>query len=450
MKKNEIDMLNGPITGRLLQIALPVAAIMILQQLFNAADVAVVGRFASAAALAAVGANTAIINMFVTFFNGLATGGNIAISNLIGRGEKDKVNRAVHTVFTLSLVSAVLMVIVGEIIAEPLLRLTNAPEEIMGQAVLYLRIYLFAVLFSVIYSFCSAILRSKGDTKRPLYCLVVSGILNLLLNLLLVIVFHLDVAGVAIATLISNMVCAAAAVYLLLKEEDCFRLSFRKLELERKTLLFTLRIGLPAGLQGMLFSVSNIILQTAINSFGSDCIAGNTAAMNFEFIAYFFINAFGQAATTYISQNYGASQFERCKRVFRISLLMGFLFTAVVSGVFYAGRYLWLSLFTAQKEVLRFGLIRMLLVVALEPLTAFNEMAAAGLRAMGISLIPAIISVSGSCVFRIIWVNTVFRLYHRIETIMLVYPVSWILLGIAMTTVYYGMRKKRMIFSAPK
>lgn len=442
-KKNEIDMLHGPITGNLIRMALPLAAISILQQFFNAADVAVVGQFASADAIAAVGANTPIINMFLTFFTGLATGGNITIASLIGRGAKDKVSDAVHTVFTLSLISALIVVIIGQIIARPLLILTETPDNILDSAVLYLRIYLFAMMFAVIYNFSSAILRSKGDTKRPLYCLIVSGILNVVLNLVFVIGFKLDVAGVAIATLISNIVCAGATVILLLKETDAFRLQFSGLRLSATPLKFTLRIGLPAGVQGMLFSISNIIIQAAINSFGSDCIAGNTAAMNFEFIAYFVVNAFGQTATTYTSQNFAAGQFDRCDRIIRRCMLLGCSLSLAVSCIFYFGHVFWLGLFSSDEAVLEYAMVRMFWVVLLEFITGFNEMTSAGLRAMGVSLPPTIVSICGTCVLRIIWINTVFRASHTITTLMVVYPVSWVFLAVVMGVLFLVVRKKK-------
>lgn len=442
-KKNEIDMLQGPIAGNLIKIALPLAAISILQQFFNAADVAVVGKFASADAIAAVGANTPIINMFLTFFTGLTTGGNVAIASLIGRGEKERVSDAVHTVFTLSLISALIVIVVGQIIARPILILISTPDNILDSAVLYLRIYLFAMMFAVIYNFASAILRSKGDTKRPLYCLITSGVLNVILNLVFVIGFKLDVAGVAIATLISNILCAGITVVILLKEQDSFRLDLRKLRLSKDPLLFTLKIGVPAGIQGMLFSVSNIIIQSAINSFGSDCIAGNTAAMNFEFISYFVVNAFGQAATTYSSQNFSAGKYRRCDQVLGLSMLLGSGLSLLTSCIFYFGHSFWLGLFSSDPEVLDYAMVRMLYVVLLEFITAFNEMASSGLRAMEVSLPPAIVSICGSCILRIIWVNTIFRSSHTIQTLMLVYPVSWVFLALAMCTLFFFVRRKK-------
>ena len=442
-------MLNGGIAKKLAAVALPLAAVSILQQLFNAADVAVVGRFASSEALAAVGANTPICNLFITFFTGLATGSNVAISTLIGRGDRDRVNTSVNTVFTLSLLCGLLALLVGELAARPLLTLISTPENILDSAVLYLRIYLFAVMFQVIYNFTSAILRSKGDTRRPLYCLIASGVLNVALNLLLVIVFRMGVSGVAIATLISNLVCAAASVVLLLREEEPFRLSFGRLGLDRQILSFALRIGLPAGLQAMLFSVSNIIIQSGINSFGADCIAGNTAAVNFEFISYFFVLGFSQAETTFISQNYGAGKYDRCGRIFRLSTLMGGLCCLALSLCFFFGSRFWIGLFTSSESVYGFAMVRMTCVVLLESLTTFNEMPAAACRSMGVSLPPTIISVLWACVFRIVWISTVFRAVHTITVLMLVYPVTWVIIGICQTVLYLHTRRRRCVRRNP-
>ena len=439
--KNKIDMLQGPMAYNLFRMALPIILISILQQLFNAADVAVVGKFASDQALAAVGANTTIINMFLTLFTGLATGGNVAISTLIGQGKKEKIHSAVQTVFSLALICAVIVIIIGELIAAPLLRLMNTPANILGQAELYLRLYLFALAFAVIYNFASAILRSKGDTKRPLYCLIASGVINVLLNLFFVIVMKMDVAGVALATVISNILCAGATVFLLMKEDSDIRLRLTELMLQKDSLLFTLRIGLPAGIQGMFFSISNMVIQSGINSFGAECIAGNTTAMNFEFIAYFVVMGFGQTATTYTSQNYGAGKTDRCKKIYLLSMVMGFGLCLTVSLFFFSTAAFWFSLFTSSEAVFDYAMIRMKYVVLLECLTVFNEISGAGMRGIGISMTPTVISIMGSCIFRIIWVNTAFVAFHSIIGLMAVYPVSWLLLTLVSVPVYLLLRR---------
>lgn len=444
-QKNKVDMIHGPLAGKLLAVALPLASISILQQFFNAADVAVVGRFASSTALAAVGTNSPIINVFLTLTTGLATGGNVAISTLIGQGEEKKIGKAASTVFTLSLIASVLFLLIGQLLAVSLLRFVDAPENIFSQALLYLRIYLFAMMFAVIYNFASAILRSKGDTKRPLYCLIISGIINVILNLVFVIVLSMDVAGVALATLISNMICAGATVVLLLREEGPLKLSLKDLCLAKEPLLYTLRIGLPAGIQGMLFSISNMLIQSGINSFGSDCVAGNTAALNFEYISFFIVSAFGQTATTFTSQNYGAGLQKRCKKVYLECLGLGFSLSLLCSSFFLIFQGFFLGLFTTDSGVLAFAMTRMKCVVILECLTAFTEMASGGMRGIGISVPPTLISIMGSCVLRIIWVNTIFKVNHTIETLLFVYPVSWILLSVFMTGAYFYFMKHRFM-----
>ena len=442
-KKNKIDMLNGSLADKILRVALPLAAISILQQFFNAADVAVVGRFASKDAIAAVGANTSIINMFITLFTGLATGGNVAIATLIGKKRKDELSDAVQTVYTLSLISGLIIIILGEIFARSLLELIDTPANIIDSALLYLRIYIIAMAFGIVYNFLSAVLRSKGDTKRPMYCLIASGIINVLLNLLFVIVFKMDVAGVALATLIANIFVAAATILILMKEESPMKLELFKFMLVKKPLFYTLRIGLPAGIQGLLFSVSNVLIQSGINSFGSDCIAGNTAAMNFEFIAYFVINAFAQTTTTFVSQNYGAGKRDRCRKATGICLVMGVSMCLAVSLCFFLGADMWLKLFTTEAGVLAFAFVRMRCVVLMEPLTGLYEIPASALRGYGIAMPPTIITIIGSCVLRVIWMYSVFRIFNSYGALIIVYPVSWVLISIVMG-LYYMKTQKRL------
>ena len=441
-KKNKIDMLDGSLADKILKVALPLAAISILQQFFNAADVAVVGRFASKDAIAAVGANTSIINMFITLFTGLATGGNVAIATLIGKKRKDELSDAIQTVYTLSLISGLIIIVLGEIFARSLLELIDTPANIIDSALLYLRIYMIAMAFGIVYNFMSAVLRSKGDTKRPMYCLIASGLINVLLNLLFVIVFKMDVAGVALATLIANIFCAAATVLILMREESPMKLELFKFMFVKKPLFYTLRIGLPAGIQGLLFSVSNVLIQSGINSFGSDCIAGNTAALNFEFISFFVINAFAQTTTTFVSQNYGAGKKDRCRKATGICLIMGVSMCLVVSLCFFIWADMWLRLFTTEAGVLAFALVRMRYVALMEPITGLYEVPASALRGYGIAMPPTVITVIGSCVLRVIWMYTIFRMFNSYGALIIVYPVSWVLISIVMGIYYLRSVKK--------
>ena len=441
-KNNEIDMLNGGLGRKIIKVALPLAAISMLQQLFNAADVAVVGRFASQNALAAVGANVTTVNMFLTFFTGLATGGNVCLSTLIGEGKHEKIEKALHTIMSLAFISAVIAVIIGQVLAKPLLVWMDTPEDILPSAVLYLRIYLFAVMFAVIYDFAAAVLRSVGDTKRPLYALIASGVLNIILNLIFVIGFKMDVAGVAVATVISNFVCALITICMLAKGAGILSFSLKKLAISKEAMTFVLRIGLPAGIQGTIFSISNMIIQTGINSFGADSIAGNTVGANFEYITYFVVNAFSQTATTFVSQNFGAGKYDRCRRTIRLSIMMAVVLSLIVGGTFLIGSPFFLGLFTSSEEVYHYAYIRMCCVTFLEFLTSFEEMGAAGLRGRGLSVSPTVISILGSCVFRIIWIHTIFALTKSPIVLMLVYPASWTFLAIFMLGAYFKAVKK--------
>ncbi|MGI6095670.1 MAG: MATE family efflux transporter [Lachnospiraceae bacterium] len=439
---NQIDMLHGSLWSKIMLFALPLAASSILQQLFNSADIAVVGRFAGSQALAAVGGNTPVINLQINLFVGLSVGVNVVIASYIGQNKKDEVHEVVHTAMLTAIVSGLFLMLMGGIVAPPILRIMNTPDDVIQLAVLYLRIYFLGMPFIMVYNFGSAILRSVGDTRRPLYCLLISGLINVALNLFLVIVFHLGVAGVAIATVTANGVSAGMILYFLLHEEDMIRLDFRRLALYKKHFARILRIGLPAGIQSMVFSLSNICIQTGVNSFGSNAVAGSASAVNFEFFTYFVTNAFAQAMVTFTSQNYGADQYDRCKRVFRLSLISGMAITGLMSMSFVLGRELFIRFYTVDPAVITYGIARMLNVAAFTSLVVTYEVSGAGLRGMDHSLLPAVLTIIGSCGFRIFWIYTVFRMYHSYEVLMIVYPVSWVLTGIMVMTAYFLIRKK--------
>ena len=441
-RNNEIDMTHGSLADKIVKFALPLMATSVLQQLFNAADIAVVGRFANPRAMAAVGSNAAVINLLIGLFMGLAVGANVVIANLIGAGHRRRINDAVHTVITVGLCAGLISMTAGFFAARPILELMGAPAEVMDYALLYLRIYCLAIPFILLYNFGSAVLRSRGDSRRPLVSLFLSGIVNVILNLVLVVVFHLHVIGVAAATVVSNILGAALVLWFLVKEEDTFRLSFSKLGIKKEYLIGMIKIGLPAGVQGMVFSLSNVVIQTTINSFGASAIAGSTAAQNLEFMSYCVINAFGQTAVTFTSQNYGAGDSARCKKVFRISMLTGVGIDLIVVAAFVIFREQIMSLFTTDEEVLRYAMIRIMRVCATHFLIASYEISGGALRGMNRSLIPALTSIFGTCAFRLLWVFTVVEKNHTFETLMLVYPISWILTGTIMLTEYYIVRKK--------
>lgn len=442
IKKKQMDMIHGPMFYKILFFALPLAASSILQQLFNSADVAVVGRFAGSAALAAVGGNSPVINLLINMFVGLSIGANVIIANFIGQGREDKVKEAVHTVMSVALISGVSLLVIGIIIAKPILLMINTPSEVINLAVLYLRIYFLGMPFVMVYNFGAAILRSTGETRKPLYCLIISGIINILLNLLLVIVFHLSVAGVAIATVIADGVSAFLVVYFLSHSDDAIRLNIRELSLNKEIVVKVIKIGAPAGLQGVVFSLSNVFIQSAINGFGTHAMAGSSAGLNYEYFTYYMINAFNQTAVTFTSQNYGAKDLERCKRAFRISLVTGMALTLVMSFIFVGATDFFAGIYTNDPVAIKYAIIRMKHVTLLECLTGVYEISGGALRGMGHSLLPALLTVIGSCGFRVVWLYTVFKVVPTFTMLMNVYPVTWVITGTMVMISYLIIRKK--------
>lgn len=451
-KRNDagIDMLHGPLAGKIMQFALPVAATSILQQLFNSADLAVVGRFDSSEAMAAVGSNAALINLLISLFAGLALGATVVIAALIGSGRKDRVSEAVHTSMELALITGFVMLVIGEIFAPILLKIMNTPDDVLQMATLYLRIYFLIMPFFQVYNFGSAIMRARGDSRRPLYALIISGVINVVLNIVFVAGFGWGVAGVAIATLISNVASAAVVLHYLMTEEEPFRLSFHKMHMRPDILKQIIAIGAPAGVQGMVFSISNVVIQSGINSFGAASIAGNTAAQNFEYICYFIVNGFAQAATTFTSQNYAAGLPDRCRESNRWSAIFGLGITLAVSLVFFAGRHVFILFFTEDPEVIDYAMIRFRYICIFEFMTGTYEISGGCLRGMGRSLLPAVITILGSCVFRLVWVATVFQMHHTMEVLLIEYLISWIITGTAMNIAYFSIRKKEFARIAPK
>ena len=440
--RNSFDMINGSLLDKIVLFALPLAISSVLQQLFNAADLAVVGRFASPQAMAAVGSNASVINLIVSTFVGLSVGANAVIAMEIGSGHREKINETVHTVITVSLIAGFSLIVIGFILSGPILRLMGAPKEVMNLAILYLRIYFFAMPSIMIYNYGSAILRSKGDSRRPLFAMVLSGVINILLNLLFVVVFKLHVIGVALATVLSNMVGAGLVLYILFNEEETFRLSLRKLTIKKDYLIRMMQIGLPAGIQGAVFSLSNVVIQSAVNSFGSDAIAGGTAAANFDFISYCAMSAFAQSAVTFTSQNFGAGKYDRCKKVFRICMACGMGASAVVVLLLVTFRYQVISLFTTDPSVIEYAMIRIHSAFLFHYLIASYEVSGGCLRGMNYSLFPTIISILGTCVFRLIYVFAYIPSHHTFESLFHVYPLSWLLTGAITLTVYFIIRKR--------
>lgn len=435
-------MLEGGIFGKLCYIAVPIVLSSILQQLFNASDTAVVGNFSSSQAMAAVGSNAPVISMIVSLFSGLSIGANVCLAGFIGKGETDRVNEAMHTSFLLAILSGFVTLVAGQFIAEPVLNLLDTPSDVLPMARAYLRIYFLGMPFVMIYDFGSSILRSVGDTRRPLIYLTISGILNVFLNLFFVVCLGRNADGVAIATTVSNGVSAFLITRALMHEEGMLHLDLRKLRIRRRYLARILWIGGPAGLQGMIFSVSNVVIQAAINHFGSACVAGNSAGMNFEYITYFIVNGFAQAVMTFNGQNYAAGKYQRCRRTTRIALACAMGFTFLTALVFYLFRYPLLSIFSHDREVVRFAVMRMTFIMMLEPLTATYEVTGASLRAAGHSLSPALLTLFGSCFLRLVYIHGMMAHFTSFAQVAVIYPVSWLVTGTAMNILYFVVTRR--------
>lgn len=427
LKKQKLDMLNGSIWNKLPVFALPIAATGILEQLFNASDIAIVGNFAQTdktAAVAAVGANSPIIGLILNLFIGIALGANVVIANAIGRDDKQTVQKAVHTSMVVSVIGGVLVAIIGELIAEPLLTALNVPNDVLELALLYLRIYFLGMPVILLYNFEAAIFRSIGETKMPLIALTLSGILNVLLNLFFVIVLKMSVNGVATATVIANVVSAGILYVKLVKSDKYIKVEFKKLRIDGKVFAKIMQIGLPAGIQSAVFAVANIVIQGAINSLGTVVIAASSAAFNIEIIAYNVMNSFSQACTTFVGQNFGANKLDRCKKTLFLCLIED----AIASGtailiVLITGKFL-LSIFNNNPEVIEIGYTRLVIIFIAYIFSMLYEVMSGYLRGFGFSLVPAILTTVGVCVLRIIWINTVFPANRTFVTIMTAYPVS--------------------------
>jgi len=423
----KLDILNGSIWDKLPRYALPVAATGILEQLFNASDIAIVGNFASTnrtAAIAAVGANTPIIGMILNLFIGISLGTNVVIANAIGGQDRKMVERTVHTSILAALLGGLLVTLLGELCIGSLLQLLNVPDDVLPAALLYIRIYLIGMPVIFLYNFEAAIFRSTGDTKVPLQALAFSGVLNVLLNLFFVICLHMTVNGVAIATVLSNTVSAALLFVRLLRTEKWIHVDLRKLQIDKTALLKVLRIGLPAGIQSAVFNLANIVIQAAINSLGTVVIAASSAAYNIEILVYYIFNSFSQACTTFVGQNYGAGQLKRCKRTLLLSLLEDTITSvAAIFLILFSGKFL-LSLFNSDPEVISIGYTRLLMIFTAYIFSMLYEVMSGYLRGFGISLVPAILTTLGVCVTRIVWVYAVFPMDRTFHTLLMAYPVS--------------------------
>lgn len=424
-KKYEIDMCNGPLAGKILIFYFPLMLSGILQLLFNAADIAVAGRFAGNEALAAVGSTSSLTNLLVNLFIGLSVGANVLVARFYGAGQTDELKSMVQTAVATSVIGGVILIFVGLFISRPALTLMGTPEDVIGHSVLYMRIYFVGMPFMMAYNFGAAVLRAVGDTRRPLYYLSVAGVVNVILNLVFVIVFHMGVAGVASATVISQAISASLVLRCLIKSDSVYRLELTGMRIAKDKLVKMVQIGIPAGLQGALFSISNVLIQSSVNSFGKIAMAGNTAGSNLEGFVYTAMNAFHQAAISFCGQNYGAVKYKRVARA--LFLCLGFV--TAVGLVMGSGAYLFagtlLKLYSPDSEVIGYGILRMGYICIPYFLCGMMDVMVGGLRGMGYSVMPMIVSLTGACLFRVIWIYTVFQQHRTLECLYISYPISW-------------------------
>ena len=426
-RKNEIDMCNGPLFGKVLLFSLPLMLSGILQLLYNAADVAVVGRFAGSESLAAVGSTGALINLIINLFIGLSVGASVVVARNLGAHNFSKVQDSVHTAVAISLVAGVVTMLIGVSLSKVFLSLMDTPADVINLATLYMRIYFIGMPGLMVYNFGAAVLRAMGDTMRPLFFLTISGIINVLLNLLFVCVFHMNVAGVALATIISQYISAILVVICLLKLENSCRVNIKKIAFHKTELSEMVKVGLPAGIQSSLFSVSNVLIQSSINSFGSTVMAGNAAAGNIEGFTYTSMNSVYQAAITFTSQNVGAKKPERISRVAAVSLIIVTAVGLMMGSLSYFGGETLLRIYSTDAAIIPYGITRLRYICLPYFLCGVMEIFVGLLRGMNCSTIPMFVSIFGSCVFRIIWIYTVFRIYRSPETLYIAYSISWAL-----------------------
>ena len=442
-RKNEIDMCNGPLFGKVLIFSLPLMLSGILQLLYNAADVAVVGRFAGSQSLAAVGSTGSLINLMTNLFIGLSVGASVVVARNLGAHNFRKAHDAVHTAIAISLVAGTVTLAIGASLSKVFLSLMDTPDDVIDLATVYMRIYFVGMPGLMVYNFGASILRAMGDTVRPLWFLTISGLVNVLLNLMFVCVFHMDVAGVALATIISQYISAILVVICLLKLDNCCHLSIKEIAFHKTEVAEMLKVGLPAGVQSSLFSVSNVLIQSSINSFGSTVMAGNAAASNIEGFTYIAMNSVYQASLTFTSQNVGAKKPERISRVAVVCL---FIVTAVglVLGSLscFFGEAL-LKIYSTDAAIIPYGMVRLRYICLPYFLCGVMEVFVGLLRGMNCSTIPMIVSVFGSCVFRVLWVYTAFRAYPTQETLYIAYIISWALCS-AIHFICYLIIKKRL------
>ena len=435
-------MTNGPLVSKIIRFAIPLALSGILQLLFNAADIVVAGRFAGSQALAAVGSTGALINLIVNLFIGLSIGVNVLVARYYGGGNRKDLYETVHTAVLISVISGVVLIFIGIGLSQPLLELMGTPDDVINQSVLYMRIYFVGMPVMMLYNFGAAILRAVGDTQRPLYFLLLAGVVNVFLNLFFVIVLHMGVAGVAIATVISQCISAGLVLFCLVKSDTVYRVNLKELKVYKDKLLQMVKIGVPAGIQGATFSISNVLIQSSINSFGSIAMAGSTAASNIEGFVWTAMDAFTQSTLSFTGQNFGAKKFHRITKVVWYNLGLVTLVGLVLGIGAYVGGPWLLQIYSTDPEVISYGLERMLLVCAPYAICGVMNVMVGAMRGLGSSLTPMMASIFGVCVLRVVWIYTVFPLDRTFFMLFLSYPVTWLATGLIEVVCFYFIRKR--------
>lgn len=422
--ESRMDMVNGSLGDKIIRYAIPLAATGILQQLFNAADLAVVGQFSGKEAMAAVGGNAPVIGLLVNLFVGISLGSNVIIARSIGQKDEESISKAVHTSVIVALLGGVFLAVLGELLAPFIVELLEVPTDVYPLAIKYLRIYLAGMPVILLYNFEAAVFRSSGNTRTPLAALTVSGVLNVVLNLFFVLGLGMDVDGVATATVLSNLVSSVLLFAALTRTAQAIRLDPRKLRVHSDVLRQILKVGIPAGIQGMIFSFANIIIQSAVNSLGTTVMAASSAAYNLEIFSYYIMNSFGQACTTFVGQNYGAGKNDRCRKTLRLCLLQSLTSTAVVSVLILLFSRPLLGIFNTDPDVIAAGQSRLAYIFFAYLFSFAQEGLSGYLRGFGVSFIPAACTVIGICGVRLTWIFTVFQQSRTFSTIMQVYPLS--------------------------
>lgn len=442
-KAYEMDMCNGPLFSKLVIFAVPLILSGILQLLFNAADIIVVGKYAGHESLAAVGSTSSLINLLVNVFIGLSVGANVLVAQYFGAHREKDLEETVHTAMVLAVGGGLFLVILGVVLADPLLTWMGTPPDVLSLSVLYMKIFFVGMPATLVYNFGSAILRAVGDTKRPLYYLFTAGVINVVLNLFFVIQLHMGVAGVALATVISQCISAVLIVRCLARADGPYRLRFDRMKPVKGKLFAIAKIGLPAGFQGAIFSISNVLIQSSVNSFGSVAMAGNTASANIEGFVYTAMNAVYQTALSFTSQNFGARKYERMTKILWYCQGLVILVGIVMGGGSVLIGPQLLGIYSSDPQVIQYGMNRLRIVSGPYFLCGIMEVMVGGLRGMGCSLLPMFVSLTGACVFRVIWIFTVFSISRTLQTLYISYPVSWTITFLA-HMVCYGVVRRRM------